>query len=395
MTGRPDGVRPWRSVEIQTDAGNLTVWTVGGVDFEISSNDASTASLGSFRDAIFEYLDSASGKEISEKSASLNNGAINLCIDDVVPLPWEESPMVFVDFLRGDEFPFEMAVRSAREIPLRALVSRIGSILEGYGCRLSGSEGVKASEAVLLTGDPGLYAWAVQAVCPSSLSVSQICAVRKELNYATFFFSNSFADPRTVYELVRSGEVERILGIPENEWLEVKSAPYEMKRDKQWQCELAEDVARFANSEYGGILILGIRSEKEDGCDVLRKMAPLPIDRKRVQNYHQSLDAHVHPPIERLRIESVSVDGGEVLCLLVPPQPEERKPFLVQGAFFDGKYQRGMISIVRRRGEHSIPVTAREIHAMLVAGRALLRGERSFASNPSMDCEPSRKNDSP
>ncbi|MBG0813802.1 helix-turn-helix domain-containing protein [Planomonospora sp. ID82291] len=375
MMSRPDNVRPWQSIEIQTDAGRLTAWTVGGVDFEISSNDAPNVSLESFRDAVFEYLESDLGRDVSRKAASLNNGDVNLCIDDRDPLPWEESPMVFVDFISGPELPFELSVRSAKNIPLRALVSRIGSILEEYGCRLISPEGIKEFEAVHFTSDPGLYTWSIQALCPSSLNIGQICAIRKELNYSSFFFNNSFSDPRAVYELVRAGEVKRILGIPENEWLEVKSAPYEMKRDKQWQCELAEDVARFANSEYGGILILGIRSEKEDGRDVLRKMAPLPIDRKRVHNYHQSLDAHVHPPIERLKIESVPVDGGEVLCLLIPPQPEERKPFLVQGAFFDGKYQRGMISIVRRRGEHSIPVTAREIHAALVAGRALLRGE--------------------
>lgn len=53
----------------------------------------------------------------------------------------------------------------------------------------------------------------------------------------------------------------------------------------------------------------------------------------------------------------------------IPPQPEEIKPFLVSGAIVDGAF----ISIVRRRGEGSVPTTAQEMHSTLVAGRALLR----------------------
>jgi hypothetical protein len=57
----------------------------------------------------------------------------------------------------------------------------------------------------------------------------------------------------------------------------------------------------------------------------------------------------------------------------VPPQPEELKPFLVHGAILEGKVEGAFVSIVRRRGEHSVPITAPAIHAMLSAGRALLR----------------------
>ncbi len=36
-----------------------------------------------------------------------------------------------------------------------------------------------------------------------------------------------------------------------------------------------------------------------------------------------------------------------------------------------------VISIVQRRGEGSLPITAPMVHATLAAGRALLRGERA------------------
>ena len=66
--------------------------------------------------------------------------------------------------------------------------------------------------------------------------------------------------------------------------------------------------------------------------------------------------------------------GGSRL-IDVPPQPEELKPFLVHGAIVDGRVEGTFISIVRRRGEASIPMTAPMIHAQIAAGRALLRGD--------------------
>jgi hypothetical protein len=75
-----------------------------------------------------------------------------------------------------------------------------------------------------------------------------------------------------------------------------------------------------------------------------------------------------------LSVSQIPVVGGHIVLIDVPSQPEEHKPFLVQGAVTtDGKVEGGFISIVRRRGEDSIPITAVAIHATLSAGRALLR----------------------
>ena len=57
----------------------------------------------------------------------------------------------------------------------------------------------------------------------------------------------------------------------------------------------------------------------------------------------------------------------------MPPQADELKPFLVHVAIVHGKVEGAFISIVRRRDEHSVPVTAAALHGMLAAGRALLR----------------------
>jgi hypothetical protein len=57
----------------------------------------------------------------------------------------------------------------------------------------------------------------------------------------------------------------------------------------------------------------------------------------------------------------------------IPPQPEELRPFLVHGAIVNGRVEGAFISIVRRRGESSIPITAPMIHSTLAAGRGLFR----------------------
>ncbi|WP_246090605.1 AlbA family DNA-binding domain-containing protein [Nonomuraea deserti] len=369
--------RTWQDAHVSIDDATITLRTMNGREFELASDQAPSISLMELGKGIISYIQSHSPQDADHIPHAKDDRAYNfsVCIDDAAPLPWEDSPMIFVDFSNVYKCDIEFAVRSPREIPRKLLAGKLATLLEEYGFNFNTESENAARVDVRKSHDPGLYVWSIEAAIPPSTTIAQICAIRRELNYNSFFFSQSFTDPRMVYELVRTGGIGRLIGMAENEWLEVKSAPYEMKRDKQWQSELSEDVARFANSEYGGILIIGIRSEKREGRDVLKKLTPLPIDGRRVDRYHQSIDSHLHPPVDRLRIESVPYEDGEVVYILVPPQPEERKPFLVQGAFIDGRYQQGVISIVRRRGEHSIPVTAREIHAMLAAGRALLRRE--------------------
>jgi hypothetical protein len=62
--------------------------------------------------------------------------------------------------------------------------------------------------------------------------------------------------------------------------------------------------------------------------------------------------------------------GKGLLMVVVPPQPEVLKPFLVHGTVVRGRVEGAFISIVRRRGEGSIVTTPAAIHAMLVAGKA-------------------------
>ena len=119
--------------------------------------------------------------------------------------------------------------------------------------------------------------------------------------------------------------------------------------------------------------MIGMAAKKRPDGEEIRNVCPVPSDPKARRRYESSLEAHLFPPPEGLRIDIVNVEGGDVVLIDVPPQPEELKPFLVHGAVVDGKLEGAFISIVRRRGDSSIPITAAAIHTTLTAGRALLR----------------------
>jgi len=187
----------------------------------------------------------------------------------------------------------------------------------------------------------------------------------------------------TLGDLIRAGHASVLIGQEEGHWLEVKGQHYDLhtksgkiKLASLGKIELAQAVSRFCNSEDGGLVVVGMSTKKVPGGEEIRALQSVPRNRSMVGLYKQAIEDHLHPPPDNLRIEAIDAqDDGMLILIDIPPQPEELKPFLVHGAIVDGKVEGAFISIVRRRGEGSIPITAPMIHSMLAAGRALLRRE--------------------
>jgi predicted HTH transcriptional regulator len=166
------------------------------------------------------------------------------------------------------------------------------------------------------------------------------------------------------------------MGRNESEVLEVKSVAYDLKNidESQWKLELAKDVSQFANARDGGLLLIGYRTKNIGGFDVIQRLTLVQPKAGRLQTYSDVLKSRIHPPVSGLQVGSIPVGSNEIIYFHVPPQPEENKPYIVSGAIIDGFYDSNGISIARRQGDASIPVTAQEIHAALVVGRTLIRG---------------------
>ena len=148
----------------------------------------------------------------------------------------------------------------------------------------------------------------------------------------------------------------------------------------QGKISLAEAVSRFCNAEDGGIVVVGMDTKKNaGGGEIIKSLRPVPLDPRTDRRYRQAVENRVLPFPTGLTVDIVERGSAHGLVVVtVPRQEEELKPFLVHGAFVNGNVQGAYISIVRRSGEDSIPITAQQIHSTLAAGRALLRrGELS------------------
>ena len=177
----------------------------------------------------------------------------------------------------------------------------------------------------------------------------------------------------TAGDLIRGGHANVLIGQPEGHWLDVKKQHYDMNT-RVGKIKLAESVSRFCNTEGGGLVVFGMAGKKVPGGEEIRRLCPMPRDKAMIGRYQRALEEHLFPPPDNMSIEVIEMpDDGMLILIDVPPQPEELKPFLVHGAVVDGEVEGAFISIVRRRGESSIPITAPMIHSMLAAGRALLR----------------------
>ncbi|WP_328853374.1 hypothetical protein OG994_12685 [Micromonospora globbae] len=176
-----------------------------------------------------------------------------------------------------------------------------------------------------------------------------------------------------VRQILLTGTPNALLGLHESTWLEVKSRGYDVE-SFAGKVELAQDVARFANGREAGLLVLGFRTTKRDGADTLTKVTPLQFPANAVGRYRNVLDSHIYPPIEGLAIDQVPVQGGYLMLIGIPLQSESSRPFLVHGAIVAGRNEGSFISIIERRGEGARSMSPAELHALLAAGRSVLRG---------------------
>ena len=180
-------------------------------------------------------------------------------------------------------------------------------------------------------------------------------------------------DWRRACTLVTDGFAGYLVGQIESRWLEVKSRGYDLDNFAD-EIELAQDVARFANGDGPGLLVLGFRTKSVGGLDTIQKATPIYATPKDCLRYRAALDRRIYPPIAGLRIECIPYRGRAIVAIIVPPQDDADKPYLVHGAIVGDRHEGAFISIVRRRDEHSIPVEPSAIHAALVAGRRVIRG---------------------
>lgn len=152
----------------------------------------------------------------------------------------------------------------------------------------------------------------------------------------------------------------------------MKKQDYDLSSDAG-RISLAQDVARLANVEQGGIVLVGMAGKKIHGEEVLSQVRPIPKNPQGVRRHRQAIDTRLFPRVDDLSVEQIDLDdSAAIIAVHIPPV---RRTQAVPCPRCNSRRQdpRLLISIVRRQGEASIPVSPTAIHAAFAAGRNLLR----------------------
>jgi hypothetical protein len=279
----------------------------------------------------------------------------------------------------------------------------LDSIVRNYGCRIveieysdvSGNsieedfpsivtvdeEGIEDDDDIDWTADLA-HVVVSKIACdnPNALAEQLITCGRAVHDYLAAVRGAGELDAPRIVSVLRGGHIQILVGRQESDYLEVKSSQYNIKAPGQTaerqRIELAQDVARFANGDRDAVLVLGYTEKKLAGVTTVGQPALMDLTHFDVEQYQAVLDSKIVPSISGLVIEKVLVDADSntgIVFVYVPRQAEEMQPYLVQGAIVADKIEGAFFSIVQRRGEASITVSASQIHGYIVAGKAFLR----------------------
>lgn len=276
-----------------------------------------------------------------------------------VSLVLDDNDLIVEVLAEMDDYFEEAEATAIAATTLRPLLDRSRAVLR------------RASPHRQSAASPWLYT--IQVKAPTrGRTVGQLYELGTDVEALLTAATTGTLSRETVLDLIRGGRAELLVGASEGQWLDAKKQDYDLDNDRG-KISLAQDVARFANGEEGGLIVVGMATKKSRGTETISATCPVPPPSHGVRRHSQTIDARVFPPVDGLTVEEVRHHSGVLILVHVPPQPEELKPFLVHGAIVGERFEGAFISIVRRRGEESVPITAQAIHSTLAAGRALLR----------------------
>jgi predicted HTH transcriptional regulator len=179
----------------------------------------------------------------------------------------------------------------------------------------------------------------------------------------------------SVKAILDAHDYNALIGLQEDEWLEVKgSTPYNLD-SPPGRYELAKDVSAFANAS-GGIIIAGLQTRTQDTTRIEEIIGfdLCAADAFPVHRYVSLIEEHIHPAIERLNVYWVPVvsDGTLGLGIIeVVPQNPERQYFLIAKAVDGGsKVRQFVFGIVRRNGSSNDPLTIDKLYQYTQKGKA-------------------------
>lgn len=315
-----------------------------------------------------EILDFAKSQEIPDCLIVISE--YFLPDQDIEYIPYHESLVKLISEEGKLQVLFNCQIESNTEIDLSFLKQRVSPLTSRKNLTITSSEEpVYDYSGSVIFPDVQMATQNKDYLCTDlikdAFAVQALCKASGEYGLT----------PEHFMDLVRAQQAEALLGQTENQWIEVKSEHFYLD-SPQGKYRFLESIVQFANSDDGGVLLLGAMTESAEGKDYIEKITPLPITEetfKRKQQYKSLVLDFVFPPIKNLVMEEIKIEKEELVMFHVPQQPEYLKPFLIHGKEEGKKIKKQYIAFVERNGDSTYTYTPESIHSMLAAGRAIFR----------------------
>jgi hypothetical protein len=169
--------------------------------------------------------------------------------------------------------------------------------------------------------------------------------------------------------LLRAGDAEGLAGTPVTAVFQPRA---KVPADAVGDFQLALDVSAFANSALGGLVVFGL---EDDGTQVIKVSGDQAGD-ETASRIRAVIERLIFPAAEGVQVEAVSSGAadGHVVFVLVPPQENMLKPFLVHGTITGDQISGIGVTMVERRHARIYTHGMAALHSQIAAGRALLGG---------------------
>ena len=130
---------------------------------------------------------------------------------------------------------------------------------------------------------------------------------------------------------LRAGTPADLLGLAECGWLDVKAGVYRLD-DPAKALELAKDVAAFANTGTGGMILVGYTTRKDYDREIIDEVRPVRRALVDLDRYRKLIRERVIPAPRGFSVEFVHTDPETgILVIDVPVQPVALLPYVVPG----------------------------------------------------------------
>jgi len=173
-----------------------------------------------------------------------------------------------------------------------------------------------------------------------------------------------------VLQLLDAADFDALVGAVETAEVDFKRSPYRLNEPSE-AFELAKDLTALANTETGGVLVVGFqtRSPEESGLDTVETVHPFARALFNRDQWLATVHQLAYPTVVGLdAVFKPSADDPErgVAVIVVPAQAPDSRYFVVAKQFVSADGAPGwMIGLSVRSGDRNRPLSIGEIHALV------------------------------